>query len=108
MKNYGKIKANADNRRELFIQAGTALIESIKQSYEINDFLCKYGIDAADYSDPAYIFLENFIATNFEDIIPIDPLADLFSIAEFGDAELKCGEIMATTPAEIYDYYTKR
>ena len=85
------------DHREIFILAAKALVESYKRESEINDFLYSYGIDIANYNDPAYSFLEKFISKYYDD--KYGNIMDcLFALAEFDDV---------TTVEKIYDFFFK-
>ena len=96
------------NRKELFIKAASALVETLSQEFKINSFLYDCGIDIANYNNPAYIFLEKFISDYFDD--KNDNVMDsLFALAEFGVADASLDEEVhdVTTVEEIYDAFCK-
>ena len=93
------------DHKEIFIHAAKAIIESYKRELEINNFLYNYGIDIANYSNPAYTFLESFVSDNYDDEHGI--IMDcLFILAEFGSVNVDGYEV--TTVEEIYDFFFKR
>lgn len=92
------------DHKEMFIQAAKAIIESYKWELEINNFLYNYGIDIANYSDPAYAFLESFVSDNYDD--EYGNIMDcLFVLAEFGATDV--GDHDVTTVEEIYNFFFK-
>ena len=92
------------DHKEIFIRAAKAIIESYKRELEINNFLYNYGIDIANYSDPAYTFLESFISNSYDDEYG-NVIDCLFALAEFGVADV--GDHDVTTVEEIYDFFFK-
>lgn len=86
----------------LFMKAANALVESYKQELKLDKFLYDFGIDIANYCDPAYKFLEDFISDNYDDKHG-NVLECLFAYAEYGSADL--GEKEAESIEEIYDFY---
>ena len=92
------------DKKTLFVKAASALVKSVSQTFKVNDFLYTYGIDTANYSDPAYTFLESFISNNYDD--EYGNIMDcLFALAEFGVADV--GDHDVTTVEEIYDFFFK-
>lgn len=88
--------------KDLFIKASSALVKTIEQELKINNFLYDYGIDIANYINPAYGFLEDFVSDNYDD--EHDNIIEcLFSLAEYGVADV--GDHDVTTVEEIYDVY---
>ena len=92
------------DHKEIFILAAKAIVESYKRELKINNFLYNYGIDIANYSDPAYTFLESFVSDNYDDEYG-NILDCLFALAEFGAADV--GDHDVTTVEEIYDFFFK-
>ena len=92
------------DHKEMFICAAKAIVESYKRDLEINNFLYNHGIDIANYSDPAYTFLESFVSDNYDD--EYGNIMDcLFALAEFGSTNVDDHEV--TTVEEIYDFFFK-
>ena len=90
------------DHKEIFIRAAKAIVESYKRDLEINNFLYNHGIDIANYSDPAYTFLESFVSNNYDD--EYGNIMDcLFALAEFGSTNV--GDHEVTTVEEIYDFF---
>ena len=95
------------SHRRFFTKAAKALVESYRQSIKLNDALYDVGIDVANYTEPAYLFLEKFIADYYDD--KYGNLIDmLFTLAEYGSVDIGDNEIIEiTTVEEIYDYFFK-
>ena len=92
------------NKKKLFIEAATAYVNSCTQEFKMNDFLYKYGIDIANYADPASHYLEKFISDNYDNTSGVI-IDSLISLAESGIADL--GDYKVTTVEKIYDFYFK-
>lgn len=95
------------NHKELFIKTATALVESLSRSFKLNETLYDVGIDIANYTDPAYEFLETFISNNFND--KNDNIMEcLFNLAEYGVTDVGDTEVHdLKTVEEVYDFYFK-
>jgi len=92
------------DHKEIFIRAAKAIVESYKRGLEIDNFLYNYGIDIANYSDPAYVFLEFFVSDIYDD--EYGNIIDcLLALAEFGVTDV--GDHDVTTVEEIYDSFFK-
>lgn len=93
------------DHREIFILAAKAIVESYKQDLGINNFLYSYGIDMANYNNPAYTFLEKFMSKYYDN--KYGNIIDcLFALAEFGFADVG-DHYYVTTVEEIYDFFFK-
>lgn len=92
------------DHKEIFIFAAKAMVESYKRDWKINNFLYDYGIDIANYNDPAYTFLEKFISKYYDD--KYGNIIDcLIILAEFESVDM--GDFEITTVEEIYDFFFK-
>ena len=92
------------NKKKLFIEVATAYVNNCAQEFKMNNFLYKYGIDLANYEDPASNYLEKFISNNYDDASGAI-IDSLISLAEFGIVDL--GDHDVTTVEEIYNFYFK-
>lgn len=92
------------SHRRFFTKAARALVESYKQSIKLNEALNDIGIDIANYTEPAYVFLESFVSDIYDD--EYGNIIDcLFALAEFSVANV--GDHDVTTVEEIYDFFFK-
>ena len=101
----GKNKNIEFNHKELFIEAASALVDSLSNGERLCSTLYDFGIDIANYVDPAYEFLEDFIVKNFDN--EHDAIINmLFDFAQHNGVVLT-DDCIIKTVEEVYDYFFK-